>query len=227
MFKRELDPMVLLKDTKERDKMFNRYDQYQRAYYDGITGSSFVYCNSVSGTGKTLLAAHALLNLLSQGKIDRIIYLRFPSERDKKQGFIKGDLEDKCKGMWGPMYEAMLKLGFQPEAVDIMRDQSLVTMTTDIDKRGINFENAGVIVDEAQNGFFDDIKLVLTRLHDSCKCIFIGDANQLDNRKTDRAFERFGEYMSEPDWGTKVELKNNYRGKMSKRAEGMPREENS
>ena len=127
--------------------------------------------------------------------------------------------------MWTPVYDAMITLGFQPDAIDIMRANNQLYLTTDIGMRGVNLENCGVIIDEAQNGSYDDIKLVLTRLHDDCKCIYIGDSKQIDNKKQDISFERFGEYMSEPDWGTKVELKVDYRGKMSKRAESMPREE--
>ena len=95
--------------------------------------------------------------------------------------------------------------------LDIMRANNQLYLTTDIGMRGVNLENCGVIIDEAQNGSYDDIKLVLTRLHDDCTCIYIGDSKQLDNKRQDISFERLGEYMSEPDWGTKVELKIDYR----------------
>jgi Phosphate starvation-inducible protein PhoH, predicted ATPase len=224
MFKRELDLMVLLKDTKERDKIFNRYDQYQRVYYQSILDKSFVYCNAICGTGKTLIGFHALINMLSEEKIQRIIYVRFPSDRDRKQGFLPGTLEDKCRTMWTPVYDALITLGIQPEHIDIMRADDTLRLTSDIGLRGVNLENCGVIIDEAQNGTYDDIKLVLTRLHDNCTCVYCGDSKQLDNKRQDSSFERFGEYMSEPSWGSKVTLETDYRGKMSRRAESMPRE---
>ena len=37
-----------------------------------------------------------------------------------------------------------------------------------------------VIIDEAQNYYFDELKKVLTRLHDSCKIIVIGHEGQND-----------------------------------------------
>ena len=227
MSKREFDSSTYLKETKERDRVFARYDQYQRVYYQSVLDKLFVYCNAICGTGKTLVGFHALINMLSEEKIQKVIYVRFPSDRERKQGFLPGTLEDKCRIMWTPVYDAMVTLGFQPEAIDIMRANNQLYLTTDIGMRGVNLENCGVIIDEAQNGSYDDIKLVLTRLHDDCTCIYIGDSKQLDNKKQDISFERFGEYMSEPDWGTKVELKVDYRGKMSKRAESMPREENN
>lgn len=225
MGKLKFDSSISLKETKERDRIFSRYDQYQRSYYEEVLSHSFTYCNAICGTGKTLVAFHALINMLSEEKIQKIIYVRFPSDRDRKQGFLPGTLEDKCRTMWTPVYDAMITLGFQPEFIDIMRADGLLQLTSDIGMRGVNLENCGVIIDEAQNGSYDDIKLVLTRLHDDCTCVYIGDSKQLDNKRQDISFERFGGYMSEPTWGSKVELMTDYRGKMSRRAEGMPREE--
>ena len=224
MAKREFDSSISLKESKDRDRMYARYDMHQLRFYQEILSHSFTYCNAICGTGKTLIGFHALINMLSEEKIQRIIYVRFPSDRERKQGFLPGTLEDKCRNMWTPVYDAMVTLGFQPEAVEVMRANQQLYLTTDIGMRGINLEKCGVIIDEAQNGSYDDIKLVLTRLHDNCTCIYIGDSKQIDNKKQDVSFERFGEYMSEPYWGTKVELKVDYRGEMSKRAESMPRE---
>lgn len=224
MSKREFDSSTYLKETKERDRVFSRYDQYQRVYYQSILDKSFTYCNAICGTGKTLIGFHALINMFSEEKIQKIIYVRFPSDRDRKQGFLPGTLEDKCRNMWTPVYDALIALGLQPEHIDIMRADDTLRLTSDIGLRGVNLENCGVIIDEAQNGTYDDIKLVLTRLHDNCTCVYCGDSKQLDNKRQDNSFERFGEYMSEPSWGSKVTLENDYRGKMSRRAESMPRE---
>lgn len=224
MAKREFDSSISLKESKDRDRMYARYDIHQLRFYQEILSHSFTYCNAICGTGKTLIGFHALINMFSEEKIQKIIYVRFPSDRDRKQGFLPGTLEDKCRTMWTPVYDALITLGLQPEHIDIMRADDTLQLTSDIGLRGVNLENCGVIIDEAQNGTYDDIKLVLTRLHDNCTCIFCGDSKQLDNKKQDNAFERFGEYMSEPSWGSKVTLVKDYRGNMSRRAESMPRE---
>ena len=224
MSKREFDSSISLKESKDRDRMYARYDIHQLRFYQEILSHSFTYCNAICGTGKTLIGFHALINMLSEEKIQRIIYVRFPSDRDRKQGFLPGTLEDKCRTMWTPVYDALITLGIQPEHIDIMRADDTLRLTSDIGLRGVNLENCGVIIDEAQNGTYDDIKLVLTRLHDNCTCVYCGDSKQLDNKRQDNSFERFGEYMSEPSWGSKVTLENDYRGKMSRRAESMPRE---
>lgn len=46
--------------------------------------------------------------------------------------------------------------------------------------RGCNFENKVIIIDESQNLYADELKKVLTRIHDNCKVIVIGHSGQID-----------------------------------------------
>ena len=55
-----------------------------------------------------------------------------------------------------------------------------IRFTVDTYLRGCNFENKVIIVDESANFYFDEMKKVLTRIHDSCKVIIIGHDGQCD-----------------------------------------------
>ena len=43
-----------------------------------------------------------------------------------------------------------------------------------------SFENKVILLDESQNLYFDEMKKVLTRMHDTCKVIVMGHSQQCD-----------------------------------------------
>ena len=82
-----------------------------------------------------------------------------------------------------------------------------------------------MIIDEAQNGSLDDLRLVLTRLHDQSKCVMIGHSGQKDN---DFAligglipFQVYQKHMAKKQWASLCELPINYRGKISSWADDI------
>lgn len=49
---------------------------------------------------------------LERGTQDEILYLR--STPQEKQGYLPGTLEEKTSVYWGPLYDALYALGYQP-----------------------------------------------------------------------------------------------------------------
>ena len=145
--------------------------------------------------------------------------MRVPSDRDLKLGALPGELENKCSKMFTPIYDAMESLGIQSDYLSTMEESEQLMLTSDIGLRGVNMSRIGCIIDEAQNADVDTLKLILTRFHDDCHVILCGDSLQNDNKRRKEAFEAYGEYMSEPEWGNKVTLTKNFRGKLSQHAE--------
>jgi PhoH-like ATPase len=47
--------------------------------------------------------------------------------------------------------------------------------------RGMDIENAFVIIDETQNLTRHEVRALLSRFGENCKCICIGDTSQIDN----------------------------------------------
>lgn len=117
-----------------------------------------------------------------------------------------------------PAYDAITEIGITPEY--FMNDESLI-LRTDTNTRGINFKRSFVIFDEMQNGSFFTMKLLLTRLHDTCTVMFIGDKSQCDNKRTDESFSLFLEHMAKYSGGCKCELSINHRGSMSQWAQKL------
>ena len=93
----------------------------------------------------------------------------------------------------------------------------LITMT-DNALRGCNLEDAAIILDETQNCGYHTLKLILTRIHDNCHVVMLGDHYQKDQKGDNTVFIGYGEYLAQRI-GKKVELTKNYRGRLSKLAE--------
>lgn len=205
-------------------------DEYQIAFRDAIWRSdkNIVFCNAKAGTGKTLIAT-ATANLLCQyGRYSGISYIASPTQ-EQKQGYLKGTIEEKSEPYFEPFYEALEKIGVNMNTAsfgDIMNEKNgtaYIRCMTHTFLRGANFENQVVIIDEAQNYYFDELKKVLTRMHDNCKVIVIGHDGQNDLYKNpeNSGFVRYLNWF-EPDERAEVcKLVKNYRGWISQHADAL------
>jgi phosphate starvation-inducible protein PhoH len=191
-----------------------------------IEDLSVVFTDAEAGTGKTAVAVRKGVELLRQGKISRIHYVRFPDKRSLKLGFLAGNYEKEAGYMY-PFYEAMQDCGVQEEAVMRLITAKYIDTSTDIHLRGRNMRGTYLIIDEAQNaGDLTDLKLVLTRIHDHRgKAVVIGHSKQTDSRvelytkHKLNAFQVNAFHFSRKPWAGRAHLRNNYRGEISKWAD--------
>ena len=201
-------------------------DEEQRKFRDAIYDKDkiAIICNSKAGTGKTTVAV-ATANLLVQyGFYDGIVYIMFPS-MEQRQGYLPGGIEEKSAPYMEPLRQALISIGLVPEDVIISSNNiqalkngtAYIEFTVDTFLRGCNFENKVIIVDEMQNGFFDQMKKVLTRMHDSNKIILLGHTGQCDLQKhADKSgfssyLKAFEDIKDDPRVAV-CELKTNHRG---------------
>ena len=203
-------------------------DPDQKIFRDAIWDPNIlaVVCNARAGTGKTVIAVGVALLLYQYSRYDGIVYIISPT-MEQKQGFIPGGPEDKNAPYQQPLCEALITLGLDPEHVifsddnyqDTKEGRAFIRFISDTYLRGTNFENKVVIIDEAQNFYFNDLQKDLTRIHDSCKTIIIGHDKQCDIIKhPERSgfipyLKAFGSIKGEDAKKVAIcELKTNHRG---------------
>ena len=146
-----------------------------------------IACNSAAGTGKTSIAIGVANLLVKFGRYDGIVYVVFPTQ-ETKQGYLPGTQEDKTAPYIQPLTDALITTGEDPirsikssdNQQGIKDGTAFIDVCADTFMRGINLEHKVVILDEAQNGYGDTLKKVLTRIHDSSKAIIIGHSGQCD-----------------------------------------------
>lgn len=223
MNKHQKNNSSLVIDSKALDKAYKRLDPDQVNFYEAAFKYPMVCCNAPAGCGKTLVAVLASLELLNEGIIDKIYYIRIPDDRSLRLGFLPGTEDEKQYIYTAPFYDACSSLGIQPEMIDDAKIDGTIVTCTDIVMRGMNINKSSVIIDESQNGRLSDLKLILTRLSDNCKCFLLGHAKQYDNFKgeNDHAFERYIEHLCTQSWAINCKLTKNHRGKISQWADNL------
>lgn len=208
--------------SKTTDKLYGRMDEYQRSFFEAIKTHKVVFVDEPAGTGKTTVAVSAGLDAMRQGK--RLIYIRFASSRGEQLGATPGELEDKEAKYMYPFYEALRECGVNDNALNYFMNEGNIETRTDTTERGRNYKDCFIIIDEAQNSSdIEQLRLILTRLHDTSTAVVIGHSGQTDSKVKKygglNAFQVYQEHMTQKPWATKCELKINYRGEVARWAD--------
>jgi PhoH-like ATPase len=152
-----------------------------------------VTIQSEAGFGKTFLALAAALFLTLERKDNpyRKIFLVKPViEIGTKLGYLPGDIEEKMAPYVRYVQDLLLKLHELRPANRIFQDPEAGNFRLNPKRfeilpigfiRGMNVENAVVIIDEMQNMSRSETRALLTRMGENVKCIGLGDTRQVDN----------------------------------------------
>lgn len=214
-----------LKNSKDRDRMYSRFDEKQKELFHSIKKNIFTFCEATTGSGKTLISTAAMLDMLANGEIDKIVYIRVPDDRAQSIGYYPGTLEEKADIYWEPFWEALEELGITRDMALVMESQGLIETKLDVTLRGVNLSRAGVLADEVQNYRPDTLKLLFTRCHDDVHLVAIGDGKQKDQKHASAGFRDYCDFLAASPLGNKCVLTTNYRGRFSRLAESYDWEE--
>ncbi len=146
-----------------------------------------------AGTGKTLLALAAALQLTCKKKAYRgVLVCRpiVPVGRDL--GYLPGDIGSKLAPWMKPItdtFEFLIDVGGPvkgfADGASLMR-AGLIEIQPLTYIRGRNIAKRFVVIDEAQNLTPLEIKTVITRMGQAAKIVLTGDPWQIDNPYVDR-----------------------------------------
>ncbi|HCJ66544.1 MAG TPA: hypothetical protein DHV62_04270 [Elusimicrobia bacterium] len=163
----------------ERGKPIVPRTAQQRKYVEAIKKYDFVVAIGPAGTGKTYLAVASALAALEKNKISRIILTRPVVEAGEKLGFLPGTFYEKVDPYLKPLYDAFyIMLG--PEKFQEFREEEVIEIIPLAYMRGRTLDNAFIILDEAQNTTFEQMKMFLTRLGFDSQTVITGDITQID-----------------------------------------------
>lgn len=151
----------------------------QGQYISAIMSSEIIFGVGPAGTGKTYVAAAYAAQQLVDRRIDQIIVTRPNIEVGVGMGFLPGELEEKYAPYLAPFESIMVeRMGRGPyeynKKMERIRAEPLGFM------RGKTFDDAIVILDEAQNTTPEEMKMFLTRIGRNCTVIVDGDVDQCD-----------------------------------------------
>ncbi len=148
-----------------------------------INTSQQVLILGPAGTGKTYVTATCAADLYTLKEIDKIVITRPHVAVGKDIGFLPGTLEEKAQPWALPVLDVLVKhLG--RGAVDTALKAGNIEVATLALMRGRSFDNAFIIVDEAQNIEIPEIKMLLTRVGEGSTIVMNGDIQQSDLKGT-------------------------------------------
>ncbi len=144
-----------------------------------MDAKSLVMALGPAGTGKTYLAIAKAVEALEAGKVGRIVLSRPAVEAGESIGFLPGDMEDKLAPYLRPLYDA-LSDRLSMKRVRALMAEGAIEIAPVGYMRGRTLNNAFVVIDEAQNCTYVQLKMLLTRLGWNSTMVVTGDPHQSD-----------------------------------------------
>jgi len=155
----------------------------QGEYLDALKSSEQVIVLGPAGTGKTYIAGSYGASQLRTGRVSKLVITRPNVPGGRSLGFFPGTMEEKIAPWVVPILDVLRQRlgggvvdnGLRSGAIEIVPFEVM---------RGRTFDNAFVILDEAQNTTPAEIKMFLTRLGKDTQVVLNGDISQSDLRET-------------------------------------------
>lgn len=151
----------------------------QKRYCDAIRNSTVTFAIGPAGTGKTYMAMAMAIAALKRKEIGRIILTRPVVEAGENLGFLPGTLDEKIDPYVRPLYDALYDMTDMEKGNQLI-SQGVIEIAPLAFMRGRTFNDAFLILDEAQNTTPEQLKMFLTRLGFGSKMVITGDATQVD-----------------------------------------------
>ncbi|MBI4394741.1 MAG: PhoH family protein [Candidatus Omnitrophica bacterium] len=162
-----------------KGKIIKAKSKNQEAYLQAIHHYDIVIAIGPAGTGKTYLAMATAIDALKHKKVSRIILTRPAVEAGESLGFLPGDLYAKINPYLRPLYDALYDMMDFEEASRYLQ-RGLIEVAPLAYMRGRTLNDSFIILDEGQNTTHEQMKMFLTRLGFSSRCVVTGDITQID-----------------------------------------------
>lgn len=168
---------------QSRDKSYMRKikprSDGQRDLMEAIKKHNLTIALGPAGCGKTYLAISAAVEALDEGKVERIILSRPAMEAGESLGYLPGDMQEKMAPYLRPLYDALGdRMG--GKRVRTLLQEGTIEIAPVGFMRGRTLNNAFVVIDEAQNCTYAQLKMLLSRLGWHSTMVVTGDPDQSD-----------------------------------------------
>jgi PhoH-like ATPase len=188
---------TLVRPMNVEQKFYYAMMTHPQNYVTVVAGST--------GSGKTLIALQAGLELVEEGIVEGIVYARNTITSNDPQaelGYRKGDEEQKLGFFMYPLYAAInftiehqskysidARVEFtgttnsikRENATEIFMKKYNIEAMDIAHMRGTTISRKFVIIDEAQNMTNASLKLIGTRMGEETRLVVMGDPGQIDH----------------------------------------------
>ncbi len=153
----------------------------QEDFIRSIQENTIILCSGPAGSGKTSLAIGCAIYGLLAEKYERVIIARPNVEAGETLGALPGTAEEKLYPYLLPCFEEIRHYASHAEINGWKNEMpKRLEVCPVAHMRGRNFHNAFIVLDEASNASFEQLKLVITRIGKNSKLVIVGDFTQSD-----------------------------------------------
>jgi len=154
----------------------------QAEYLRILVENTVTFVTGDAGTGKSFLALGLAAEYLLENRYDKLIVARPAVEASKKGlGFLPGDLSEKMDPYVLPAIKHLKRFLGNDLYYNMIRDDRIKFETLEY-MRGHTFDYSFMILEEAQNADFEQLKMFVTRIGTNSKILINGDIEQTDLR---------------------------------------------
>jgi phosphate starvation-inducible PhoH-like protein len=151
----------------------------QRDLMEAIKKHNLTMAIGPAGSGKTYLAISAAVEALEEGKVEKIILSRPAMEAGESLGYLPGDMQEKMAPYLRPLYDALGDRMGGKRVRQLLEDGTIEIAPVGF-MRGRTLNNAFIVIDEAQNCTYAQLKMLLSRLGWHSTMVVTGDPSQSD-----------------------------------------------
>ena len=151
----------------------------QKKLVESYYNNDLIFAIGPAGTGKTYTAIALAVRALKNKEVKKLILTRPAVEAGERLGFLPGDLREKLDPYLQPLYDALRDM-IPSKKLEMLIEDGTIQIAPLAYMRGRTLESAFVILDEAQNTTYGQLKMFLTRMGGNSKFVVTGDATQID-----------------------------------------------
>jgi len=151
----------------------------QQTYIDEMRKSDITICVGPPGSGKTRLPVGLAVEYLLLSKVEKIVVVRSFIGCEESPGALPGGIDQKSRPYMFPLFDELKYFASKGEIVKWTREKIIDVCPLPF-IRGRTLKNSFIILDEAQNCTYHQLKTVITRLGVNSKLVINGDLLQSD-----------------------------------------------
>lgn len=149
----------------------------QKFYLKTIDQNDVTICTGPPGTGKTHIACGMAAQYLRAREVEKIILCRPVGGMEREIGYLPGGIREKLGPYLIPLFDE-LSCYLTYEFIKHMMDVGRLEIVPLSALQGRTFKDSFVVLDEAQNASYSDLKMFFTRFGEGSTVVASGDIKQ-------------------------------------------------